>query len=103
MTAEKLNVKINVWLSGALFFVGFFIASRANSPAVLYLGYGAVCGFFFLRPDKEYLAAMGVLAEDKKQGAKDEPCIDTKAMVRRPSFWLFFCWTILPWAERAWL
>ncbi len=170
MTAGKLNVKIHVRLSGALFFAGFFIAGRANSPAVLYLGYGALCGFasgfvynavlstmsgwfpdkqglisgillmgfgissflvgkiyqavtpsgegveawrdsffwfgvilaavlfvcgcFFVRPDKESLAAMGVLAEDKKQGAEDEPSIDTKAMVRRPSFWLFFCWTI---------
>lgn len=45
MTAGKLNVKIHVRLSGALFFAGFFIAGRANSPAVLYLGYGALCGF----------------------------------------------------------
>ena len=34
MTAGKLNVKIHVRLSGALFFAGFFIAGRANSPAV---------------------------------------------------------------------
>lgn len=42
---RKVNVKIHVWVSAVLFFVGFFIASRAQSPAVLYLGYGVLCGF----------------------------------------------------------
>lgn len=42
---RKVNVKIHVWVSAVLFFVGFYIASRAQSPAVLYLGYGVLCGF----------------------------------------------------------
>lgn len=42
---KKINVKFHVWASGVLFFAGFFIASRAQSPAVLYLGYGVLCGF----------------------------------------------------------
>ena len=42
---KKINVKLHVWASGVVFFVGFFIASRAQSPAVLYLGYGVLCGF----------------------------------------------------------
>lgn len=170
MTAGKLNVKFNVWISGILFFVGFFIASRAQSPAVLYFGYGvlcgfasgfvynavlstmsawfpdkqglisgvllmgfglssfivgkvyqavtpsgegveawrnsffvfgiillavlAVCGFFFVKPTKEDLEAQGITASKKKKVNADGLDIDTKHMVARPSFWLFFFWTI---------
>ncbi|MGN0372435.1 MAG: MFS transporter [Enterocloster sp.] len=170
MTAGKLNVKFNVWISGALFFIGFFIASRAQSAAVLYLGYGvfcgfasgfvynavlstmsawfpdkqglisgillmgfglssfivgkvyqavtpsgegieawrtsffvfgiilaavlAVCGCFFVKPSKEDLEELGISASGKKKAAGAGLDIDTKQMVARSSFWLFFLWTI---------
>ena len=42
---QKVNVKIHVWVSAAVFFVGFLIASRAQNPGMLYLGYGVLCGF----------------------------------------------------------
>ncbi len=41
----KINVKFSVWASALFFFLGFLIASRANSTSVLYLGYGVFCGF----------------------------------------------------------
>lgn len=170
MTAGKLNVKFNVWISGLLFFVGFFIASRAQSPAVLYLGYGVlcgfasgfvynavlstmsgwfpdkqglisgillmgfgissfivgkvyqavtpsgegveawrnsffwfgvilvavlfVCGFFFVKPEKKDLEALGITGAGKKKASGEGLDIDTKQMLMQPSFWLFFLWTI---------
>ncbi|MCC8061457.1 MAG: MFS transporter [Clostridiales bacterium] len=170
MVAGKINVKLNVWFSAALFFVGFFIASRAQTPGVLYVGYGvccgfasgfvynavlstmgawfpdkqglisgvllmgfglssfivgkvyqavtpsgegvdawrnsffvfgiillvvlAICGFFFVKPTKEDLEAQGITAVGKKKSNADGLDIDTKQMVMRPSFWLFFLWTI---------
>lgn len=170
MTAGKLNVKFNVWISGALFFAGFFIASRAQSPAVLYFGYGVlcgfasgfvynavlstmsgwfpdkqglisgillmgfgissfivgkvyqavtpsgegveawrnsffwfgvilvavlfVCGFFFVKPEKKDLEALGISGAGKKKTSGEGLDIDTKQMLKRPSFWLFFLWTI---------
>lgn len=40
----KLPVRRIVWLSAALFLVGFFLASRAQSLAMLYIGFGFMCG-----------------------------------------------------------
>ncbi|MCC8028046.1 MAG: MFS transporter [Clostridium sp.] len=170
MISKKLKVKYNVWLSGILFFLGFFIASRAESPFTLYLGYGGfcgfasgfvynavlstmsawfpdrqglisgillmgfglssfivgkvyqavtpsgpgvtawrtsffvfglillavlfVCGFFFVKPDREELEARGITAAVKKRADKDGLDITAREMVARPSFWLFFLWTI---------
>lgn len=45
LTAKKISVKANIIISGILFFVGFFIASRAESLAMLYIGYGVLAGF----------------------------------------------------------
>ena len=45
LLANRINDKIKVWISAVLFFIGFFIASKSSSPAVLYLGYGMFCGF----------------------------------------------------------
>ena len=42
---KKIDVKINVWASGILFFVGFFIASKAQNIITLYMGYGVLAGF----------------------------------------------------------
>ena len=42
--ARFIPVGTNVRIAGALFAVGFFIASRAQSLPVLYLGYGLLCG-----------------------------------------------------------
>ncbi len=41
----KVNPKIYVLLSGILFFIGFFVASlTGETPALLYLGFGVICG-----------------------------------------------------------
>lgn len=45
LVQKKINVKINVWLSAILFLIGFFISSRAQSIASLYIGYGVLAGF----------------------------------------------------------
>lgn len=45
LLAGKVNVKINVWASAILFFIGFFIASRSSTTTMLYLGYGVLGGF----------------------------------------------------------
>lgn len=45
MLANKINTKVSVWISAVLFFIGFFIASKSNSLAMLYIGYGMFGGF----------------------------------------------------------
>ncbi|MBT9776633.1 MFS transporter [Clostridium sp. MCC353] len=45
LLSNKINTKVGVWISAALFFIGFFIASKSGSPATLYIGYGMFCGF----------------------------------------------------------
>lgn len=45
LTSKKINVKVNMIISGILFLIGFFIASKANSLAMLYIGYGVFAGF----------------------------------------------------------
>lgn len=42
---KKIDVKINVWLAAVLFLIGFFISSKAQSIATLYVGYGVLAGF----------------------------------------------------------
>ena len=42
---RRIPVRIHVWASAVLFFIGFLIASRAQSVGVLYAGYGVLCGF----------------------------------------------------------
>ena len=44
LLAGKLSAKNAVRLGAALFLAGFFIASRCQTPAVLYLGFGVLCG-----------------------------------------------------------
>ena len=43
--AKKVKPANYLRISGVLFLVGFLIASGAQSPAVLYLGFGVLCGF----------------------------------------------------------
>ena len=45
LLSGKINVKINVWAAAVLFFIGFFVASRATSLTGLYIGYGVFAGF----------------------------------------------------------
>ena len=45
LLSGKINVKINVWAAAVLFFIGFFVASRATSLTGLYNGYGVFAGF----------------------------------------------------------
>ena len=42
---KKINVRINVWAAAALFLIGFFIASKATTLVVLYIGFGILSGF----------------------------------------------------------
>lgn len=43
--AKKVNPKIYVLISGVLFLVGFLVAgATGESPAMLYLGFGVLCG-----------------------------------------------------------
>ena len=66
MAAGKLPVRFVVWGSGILFLAGFFIASRANSPAVLYAGYGMFCGFASGLVYNVVLSAMSAWFPDKQ-------------------------------------
>ncbi len=45
LTSGRWDVKYNVWAAALLFLAGFVLASKANSLAMLYLGYGVLCGF----------------------------------------------------------
>lgn len=44
-TSKKISVRTNIWISGILFLAGFFIASKTNNLAMLYIGYGVLAGF----------------------------------------------------------
>lgn len=44
LTAEKVDAKIKVWLSAVLFLAGFFLASKAQSLMMMYVGFGVLCG-----------------------------------------------------------
>lgn len=44
LTAEKVDAKVKVWLSAVLFLAGFFLASRAQSLMMMYVGFGVLCG-----------------------------------------------------------
>lgn len=43
--AKKVSARIGIWISAVLFLAGFLIAANMNSLAVLYLGFGIICGF----------------------------------------------------------
>jgi OFA family oxalate/formate antiporter-like MFS transporter len=43
--SKRVNVRINIFIAAALFLACFLIASRADSLAVLYAGYGVLGGF----------------------------------------------------------
>ena len=45
LLSRRIDVRFHVWLAAVLFFAGFFLASRAESLAMLYIGYGILCGF----------------------------------------------------------
>ena len=170
MVSKRISARTAVWISGVLFLAGFFIASRANSPAVLYAGYGVFCGFasgfvynavlsamsawfpdkqgmisgillmgfgfssffvgkiyqaftpsgegveawrssfvvfgiliaviflvcglFFDRPGPQDQAFLAGLAGKGKRTREAGLDIGARAMIKRPSFWIFFCWTI---------
>lgn len=54
----------------------------------------AICGFFLVRPTKEDLDALGISTAGKKKVQTDGLDINWKQMILRPSFWIFFLWTI---------
>lgn len=45
LLSKKVNIKMNMIISGILLCAGFIIASRTNSLAMLYIGYGILAGF----------------------------------------------------------
>lgn len=45
LLSKRINVKINVWVSAVLFLLGFILASKTQSLAILYLGFGVLAGF----------------------------------------------------------
>lgn len=45
LVSGKVNVKINVWVSAVLFLAGFILASKTQSLAMLYIGFGVLGGF----------------------------------------------------------
>ncbi len=66
-----------------------------------FLGFGivlaavfALCGLFFAKPSKEDLKAQNVILPEKKRVRGEGLDIDARQMVARPSFWIFFLWTI---------
>ncbi len=58
--SKKVNPRIYILLSGVLFLAGFMIASlTGSSPAMLYLGFGVLCG---LGAGFAYNAVMGTMS-----------------------------------------
>ncbi|MEG1408916.1 MAG: MFS transporter [Terrisporobacter sp.] len=45
LCANKINVKINVWVSATLFLIGFYLASKTTTLLGLYIGFGVLGGF----------------------------------------------------------
>lgn len=45
LLSNRINVRINVWASAVLFLLGFLLASKAQSLAMLYLSFGVMGGF----------------------------------------------------------
>ncbi len=45
MLAPKTSARTCLWISAALFLGGFVIAANMHSLAMLYLGFGVICGF----------------------------------------------------------
>ena len=44
LLSKRIPVGVNVMISAALFLLGFFLTSRAQSLPLLYFGYGVLCG-----------------------------------------------------------
>ena len=44
LLSGKLSVKMSVRIGAVLFLLGFFLASRTQSLAMLYIGFGVLCG-----------------------------------------------------------
>ncbi len=42
---KKFKPIVFCWAAGVLYVLGFFLASRATTPVMLYLGFGVLCGF----------------------------------------------------------
>lgn len=45
LLANRVNVRINVWAAAVLFLLGFILASKTQSLAILYVGFGVLGGF----------------------------------------------------------
>lgn len=43
--AGKVSQKVYLWVSAALFLVGFLLSANIRSLAMLYIGFGVICGF----------------------------------------------------------
>ena len=58
--AGRVDAKYYIWISAVLFLAGFFLASRMQTPAMLYLGFGVICGF---ASGLAYNAVMGTIGK----------------------------------------
>ncbi len=65
--AAKVSAKVYVWVSAAMFLAGFFLSSRIQTLAGLYVSFGVVCG---LASGLAYSAVMGTVGKwfPDKQG-----------------------------------
>lgn len=45
LLAGKVSQKVYLWVSAALFLVGFLLSANIRSLAMLYIGFGVICGF----------------------------------------------------------
>lgn len=64
--AGKVSQKVYLWVSAALFLAGFLISANIRSLAMLYIGFGVVCGFASGFSYNAVLATVGKWFPDKQ-------------------------------------
>lgn len=64
--AGKVSQKVYLWVSAALFLVGFLLSANIRSLAMLYIGFGVICGFASGFSYNAVLATFGKWFPDKQ-------------------------------------
>ncbi len=64
--AGKVSQKVYLWVSAALFLVGFLLSANIRSLAMLYIGFGVICGFASGFSYNAVLATVGKWFPDKQ-------------------------------------
>ena len=109
LLAGKLSAKTSVRIGAVLFLLGFLLASRTQTPLMLYIGFGFLCGLgsgmcynavmsTMVRwfPDRPGLIS-GVLLMGFGGGRAVRPAAadcTPGQMLKKPSFWLYYVWAI---------